>query len=179
MEHSAEPPSITPSPPQPSTSPPAPETPATPAVPKKRASRRQVPVSDLYLDISCGLSLLTDKIVVVEPDDVSQEEDEAAGYMLPLSLGIVKLVDEGDGEAGGALKLEWFFAETFSSKWRPWRVGDGVHTSWVPISDVQQNDDGKVLCVTFTAVDKKLTAASAGALKHLIGNREFTKHSKK
>ncbi len=142
-------------------------------------AKRLQKIARLHVDISDGPATLVGRAIVVEPDDESKETDEEAGYSLPLSIGIVQEIDAGDEVLGETLRVEWFYAERFTGAWKPWREGGNViRSSYVLASEVQKDDEGKVLCVMFNS-DGRLSAASLEALKALVGVKCFEKYSRK
>ena len=150
-----------------------------PSVGQFRPARRKkssVPDRTLATGVETTSDLIS-RCIVIEPDDESRAEDEAAGYTLPLSIGRVVEVDMDPDLMGPILHVEWFYSESFSGKWRVWLEKRNPRMGWVALSEIQRDDSGEIVFVNFTSSEKCLCATSKAVLRSLIGDKCFDEHS--
>jgi hypothetical protein len=111
-------------------------------------------------------TLKINDVVLVAPDEGSVEEDKNAGYFLPVSFG--KVTSVGDL----LVDVEWLFAETFHSKFRPWIESYGPRKSTIHPDTIHTDPKGKVIKIEFTKASK-LCAHSLKLIESLLSKEIF------
>ena len=111
-------------------------------------------------------------ILVVFGDDESRAADAAAGYFLDASFGKVTSIDV----AGLKAHVTWLFAESYSSKFRPWYLASGeLHSSSLEESELFTGDTNSAAPLKAKlGKNKKLCEATKAAIRDVIGD-EFDK----
>ena len=100
-------------------------------------------------------SIRVDDVVVIIPDELSRQQDEAAGYMLPLSFGKVLSVHQAGVEELPApcVRVAWLRSASMKSKFSIWYRAPGIpNTDYVNLDAIQvEENTGKFIKVEFTS----------------------------
>ncbi len=112
-------------------------------------------------------------ILVIFPDAESAKRDRLKGYFLAASFGKVEKI------VGIEVVVYWLFAETYSSKLRPWMLGNGnMYTDVLGEESIFTGDTDSI--EPLKAVldkSKRLTKVTKDAIISVIGIEEFDKYA--